>query len=98
MPPESAQNIGIFQDAEMIGYYIIQGYNNTDVEVVQGYLKPQYRHKDLPKHCMKLLEDKCKEAGYKKMMLATGSRFKAYLRFAEGLGYKPKHLEFSKEL
>jgi GNAT superfamily N-acetyltransferase len=98
MPEDSAQIIGIFKDKELIGYYIIQGYDGTDVEIKQGYLIPEYRHNDLPKSCMKLLEEGCKKAGYKKVLLATGSRFRAYFKFAAGLGYKPVHLEFSKDI
>ena len=98
LPEDTAQSIGIYKGSELIGYFIIQGYNNTDVEVLQGYLIKKYRHQDLSKQCMAILESMCKQAGYKTMVLATGSRFKAYLRFADSLGYKPRHLEFSKEI
>jgi GNAT superfamily N-acetyltransferase len=98
LPSVTAQIIGIFDDKEFAGYFFIQGYDHTDVEITHGYLKTKYRHKNLPKQCMSLLEQMCRESGYKHMVLATGSRFNAYLKFAKGLGYTPQHLEFSKEL
>ena len=98
LPSDEAQIVGIFNQDSLIGYYIIQGYDNKDVEIIQGYLIPSSRHANLPIECMRLLEQSCKKAGYSRMMLATGSRFRAYLKFAKGLGYKPTHLEFSKEL
>lgn len=98
MPLDTSEDIGIYKDGVLIGYFIIQGYNNIDVEITHGYLLPKYRHNDLPKECMKILEESCKKAGYKKMMLATGSRFRSYMKFAKDLGYKPAHIEFIKEL
>jgi GNAT superfamily N-acetyltransferase len=98
MPSEDSQNIGIFINDELAGYYIIKGYDNTDVEICHGYLRPEFRHLGLLKQCMPLLETKCKQAGYKNMLLATGSRFKAYLKIAMSLGYKPEHLEFRKNI
>jgi RimJ/RimL family protein N-acetyltransferase len=98
IPDDENQIIGIYMGDELIGYYAIQGYDNVDVEIKHGYLKPGFRHKDLPKKCMELLEEGCKKAGYRRAMLATGSRFNAYMKFAAKLGYKPQHLEFLKEL
>lgn len=98
MPLDASQYIGIFKEKELIGYFIIQGYENVEVEIHQGYLKPEHRHFDLPKQCMQMLEEGCKKAGYKRMLLGTHNRFKAYLKFAKSLGYKPKHLMFCKEI
>ncbi len=98
MPPDTAQFIGAYANNKLVGYFVIQGYENVDVEINQGYLLPQYRHLKLYKEFMELLENKCKEAGYKRMLLGTHNRFESYLQFAKGLGYRPQHLVFSKEI
>ncbi len=98
IPPESAQCIGIYEDNTLIGYFIIQGFNHTDIEINQGYLIPKYRHFGYPKESMRLLEVACKNMGYKKMLLGTHNRFRSYLKFAKSLGYTPEHLTFSKNL
>lgn len=97
-PPETGQCIGVFMDSVLIGYFIIQGYDDGDAEINQGYLLQKYRHVGLSKDCMALLENMCKAAGYKKMLLGTHNRFKSYLKFAKYLGYKPQQLIFSKEI
>jgi GNAT superfamily N-acetyltransferase len=81
-----------------VGYFVIQAYDDGDVEVLQGYLIKDFRHIGIHKAFMTLLEDILKRAGFKKVLLGTHSRFKAYLGFAKDLGYKPEHLTFSKEL
>jgi GNAT superfamily N-acetyltransferase len=98
MPPETGEIIGIYLDAVLIGYFITQAYDNGSIEINQGYLLPKYRHLNLSKDCTALLEHFCKKAGFKTMLLGTHNRFKAYLKFAKGLGYKPQQLIFSKEL
>lgn len=98
MPPENAQFIGAYKDSEIVGYFIIQGYENREVEINQGYLKAQYRHSNLPQGFMSLLEEGLRQDGYKKVLLGTHNRFRSYLKFAKLLGYKPEHLVFSKNL
>lgn len=97
-PPETAECVGIYNNNIMCGYFIIQGYNGVEVEINQGYLRREFRHFGLPAESMRQLEDLCKKAGYKKMLLGTHNRFKAYLKFAKSLGYTPEHLIFSKNL
>ena len=100
LPPEEDQAyfIGIYNDSQFIGYYIMVPHNDAEIEIRQGYLTRNNRHLDLPKQCMAELERLCKLAGYKTIALSAGSRFKAYLKFAKSLGYKPVALEFTKEL
>lgn len=98
MPPDTGQYIGAFHEGKLAGYLIVQGYDNQEVEINQGYLLPEYRHSNLPIEFMSLLEKLCKAAGYKKMLLGTHNRFHSYLEFAKQLGYEPKHLIFSKEI
>lgn len=98
MPPDEGEIVGIYLDTELIGYFILVGYDNEYVEVNQGYLKPAYRHKALPNDCIKLMEEGCRKAGYKEIKLGTHNRFQSYLRFMKQNGYKPEHLIFSKKL
>lgn len=98
LPHEYAQFIGAFSEEEMVGYFALVEYEDGDIEINQGYLRPEYRHAGLVKHFMWILETNCKLAGHKRVLLATNNRFKSYLQFAKGLGYKPEKLIFSKEL
>ena len=98
LPPEGAEFLGIYNDETLIGYFIVQGFEDGDVEINQGYLMREYRHLALPSACMEMLENICKAAGYKRVLLGTHNRFRSYLKFAKTLGYKPNHLIFVKEL
>lgn len=98
MPPEEAEFSGAYLDDELVGYFILQAYGDGDIEIYQGYLRPEYRHTELAKSFMALLEQAIKKLGCKRMILGTHNRFKAYLKFAKALGYKPEHLTFSKNL
>lgn len=103
MPSDTAQYIGIFNDGFytdgiLIGYFIIQGYNNTEVEIEQGYLQPTSRHRQFFEQALMLLEEKCKDANYKRIITGTRNRFRAYLKWGKRLGYTPNSLTFSKNL
>lgn len=98
MPLETSQYVGAFLNDKLVGYFILQGYDNTDVEINQGYLSKEYRHSTLSDEFMKLLEEMCKKAGYKKMLLGTHNRFMSYIKFAKRLKYTPEHLTFCKLL
>ncbi len=98
MPPEEAEFIGIFDLDKLIGFFTMVGYEDGDIEIQQGYLIKGYRHLELHKACMALLEQMAKKAGFKRVLLGTHNRFKAYLGFAKGIGYKPQHLTFVKDL
>ncbi len=97
LPPEEAEYLGIFQDSEMIGYFVMVAYADF-AEINQGYLKPEARHQELPKECLKLLEYICKKAGYTEIKLGTHNRFKSYMSFMKDNGYKPEQLIFSKRI
>lgn len=98
LPPEEANFVGIFHNHELIGYFVLLGFNKSEVEIHQGYLVSRFRHLGIYKDCMEMLERECKKMGYKTVLLGTHNRFKSYLKFAKGLGYSPKHLVFSKEI
>lgn len=99
LPPDESELLGIFNDEELIGYFVLLGYKETlSVTVHQGYLKASYRHLDLPKECLRQMEDMCKAAGFKKIVIVTKNRFGAYLKFMRSNGYAPNHLEFEKEI
>ena len=98
LPSDEAEFIGIYKDNQLIGYYALEKHSHEDIEVLHGYLCKDARHVDLPSACMELLESACKAKGFKRIALATGSRFGAYMKFAKSLGYRPVHLEFIKEL
>ena len=98
MPPEPAEYVGIFNDTELVGYFILQGFDGKTVEVNQGYLKKEYRHLDLADECIRQMEKCCKKAGYKEIRLGTHNRFRSYLKFMARNGYRPEHLVFHKDL
>lgn len=97
IPPEEAGYLGIYIDGTLYGYYalIAQG---TEVTILHGYLAPAARHKDYPRQAMHEIEQLCKQYGYTKISLCTSNRFKSYLNFMQGMGYKPEQLIFSKEV
>lgn len=99
LPPEVTEYIGVYDQSKLIGYFALVAYNDGDLEVNQGYLVKDARHiKNLSQQCMQLLEQKAKEIGFKKIVLQTQSRFRSYLKFMSGMGYKPNRLIFSKEI
>ena len=98
LPPDEVEVFGIFYDNTFIGYFLLQGFDNTEVEVNQGYLLKEFRHLGLANECIKQMEVLCKAAGYKRITLGTHNRFRSYLKFMKSNGYKPEHLIFSKEL
>lgn len=98
IPPEESEFIGIYTDQELVGYFVLVGYDDGVIDINQGYLKPSARHTDLPKECLKLIESACSRAGYKEIKLGTHNRFKSYLEFMKDNGYKPEHLIFSKRI
>jgi len=96
-PPNEAEAVGIFKENELIGYFILAAYD-TYLEINQGYLKPEYRHKNLSKECVRLVEYLAKKLEYKQILLCTQSRFGAYVPFMKDMGFKPRKLVFGKEI
>ena|SRR5438067_7795300 len=98
-PPRAQSPIlGIYEDTNLIGYFILWPYDDGDLEINQGYLAPTARHKRLSKQAMTLLEASAKKSGFKRIILAAQRSLKAYVPFMEDMGYKPQRIVFSKEL
>jgi hypothetical protein len=95
--PDEAVVLGIFEP-DLIGYFAIQGYANGNLEILQGYLKPGFRRKRLDLLAMKLLQEKARRAGYKKIGLLASRSLRAYSKFMDSLGFKPEKIAFGKEL
>lgn len=98
MPPEEAELLGIYRGEELIGYFITVCYETGLVEINQGYLKPEARHKNLSKIAMKLLEQLVKSKGYKKIALSTNRAVGSYIRFMRSMDYSIEKAIFSKEV
>ncbi len=98
IPPEEAELIGIYRGKELIGYFITLGYDFKDMVILQGYLRKEDRHKNISKIAMKLLEDKIKGIGYKKIILQTQRAAGSYIKFMKNLGFDIKQATFEKEL
>ena len=98
MPPEQAGLLGIYKDDELIGYFITVCYKNGTVEINQGYLKPEARHKTYSRIAMELLETAVKNKGFKRISLATNRAVGSYQRFMKSLGFNLVRAEFSKEV
>lgn len=94
--PEEGEVLGIFKNDELIGYFILVCYDDGSVEINQGYLKPDARHKTYSRVSMELLEKLAKEKGYKKINLATNRAVGSYQRFMRNLGFSLVRAEFSK--
>lgn len=99
IPPDEASILGIYDGDSLVGYYVLYGYpDEGTLEVQQGYLSKEVRHKGLSPLCMSLLEDKAREAGYSKIVLQTNRSINAYIKFMDGMGYSADKVIFSKEL
>lgn len=98
LPGDQCEYIGIYEANILIGYFATLGYTDNSIDIVQGYLTKEARHKRYPKQAMLLLEAIMKRQGFAKVRLMTHNRFKGYLQFAGGLGYKPTVLLFEKDL
>lgn len=98
MPSDEADFIGIFQGEELIGYFICLCPDKQVVEIRQGYLKKEARHKNNSKIAMHLLEKLVKEKGFKKIVLGTYRANRSYIKFMEQLGFNITSIEFAKEV
>lgn len=98
LPPEEAQMLGIYRGSELIGYFITLTYQDGTVEINQGYLKKEARHKNLSKIAMSLLEQLVKQNGYRKITLGTNRAVGSYIRFMRSMGFGIERAIFSKEV
>lgn len=98
MPPEHGEMLGIFRGEELIGYFIVVPYINKTLEINQGYLKPEARHKNLSRISMQLLEEKAKAVGIKKIILGTNRAVGSYIQFMRSMNYHVERAIFGKEL
>jgi GNAT superfamily N-acetyltransferase len=98
MPPEEAEILGIYKAEELIGYFIVVCYKSGLVEINQGYLKPDARHKLYSRVAMELLEKLVKDKGFNRIQLATNRAVGSYQRFMRNLGFSLVRAEFAKEL
>lgn len=96
--PSNAELLGICLDSTLVGYFIVTGYPDADLEINQGYLSIEARHIDLSKQAMNLLEAKAKASGYKRILLASSRTLKAYTKFMAAMDFKPSRIIFSKEI
>lgn len=98
MPPEEGECLGIYRGTDLIGYFITVTYKDGTVEINQGYLRPDARHKNLSKISLQLLEDLVRKAGYKKIVLGTNRAVGSYIRFMRTMGFEIERAIFSKEV
>ena len=99
MPPDQAELVGIYRGEELIGYFITVIYKPQMIlEINQGYLKPEARHKNLSKISMSLLEDIARKVGIKKIMLGTNRAVGSYIRFMKSMNYNIERAIFAKEV
>lgn len=97
-PQIGSEIFGIYEDSQLVGYFITYAYKNRDLEINQGYLCKEFRHKRLSALAMTLLEQKAKKAGFKRVVLAASRTLKGYTHWMQGMGYKPMRIEFCKEI
>lgn len=98
IPPEEGEMIGIFRDQDLIGYFITLAYQDRHLEINQGYLRQDARHKRISQIAMSLLEKLAKSKGYTRIDLGTNRAVGSYQAFMRNLGYRLVRAEFSKEL
>lgn len=96
MIPEEAELTGIYRGDTLIGYFATLGYNYEVLAILQGYLRKEDRHKNISRIAMELLEQKVKEAGYKKIILETHRAVGSYIQFMARMGFELKKAEFEK--
>ncbi len=96
LPPDNAEFIGIYVDQQLVGYFALVDYQDGDIEINQGYLKPLVRHRALSYQSMNILQTELKKLGFKKIILKASRSLKAYSRFMSNLGFMPESIIFSK--
>ncbi len=97
MPPETSELVGIYRQDKLIGYFIVMGVQQT-LEINQGYLCPEARHKNISKISMELLEKQAKNNGFKEIVLATNRAVGYYIRFMKSMDYNISRAIFSKKV
>lgn len=98
MPPEYAQIWGIYDNDKLVGYFITVAHKTGIVEINQGYLSKEARHKKNQYIAMSLLEKTVKQYGMTKVVLGTNRAVGSYQRFMRNMGYSLVRAEFSKTL
>lgn len=101
MPPEGAEFWGVFHGEELIGYFITFSYKRgieRVVEINQGYLKSEARHKLYSKIAMQLLEEKAKKLGFNEITLATNRAVGSYQKFMNKCGFGLSKAVFTKRI
>lgn len=98
LPQETAELLGIYEDGTLVGYFVTQGYDFLELEILQGYLIKEHRHKGLQYESMKALEDLAKKNGYKKLLLATNRSNRAYPLMAKNMGFKQDKIIYGKDI
>ena len=98
VPPDNSEILGIYDNGELIGYFIVRAFTSGIVEINQGYLKPDARHKKNNYIAMKLLEDLARSKGLKRIVLGTNRAVGSYQKFMRNLGFQLTRAEFCKEI
>ena len=98
MPTDDSFFIGIFVSEVLVGYFVLAGYDDGDLEIQQGYLRPIAQHKRLSYTAMKLLHEQARLSGFKKIILKASRTLRAYTRFMRNLGYVPESIIFSRSI
>lgn len=99
LPPEDSTILGIYSDFILVGYFVLVEYKTEGIlEINQGYLLKEARHKHFDIDAMHLLEQAAKNVGYKQISLKVSRSFRAYKQFIQALGYKQVSIIFSKEV
>ncbi len=96
LPPDNAEFIGIYLEAELVGYFALVDYQDGDIEINQGYLRDIARHRALSYESMKILQTELKRLGFKKIILKASRSLKAYSKFMGNLGFRSESIIFSK--
>ena len=97
LPPEGAEYLGAYDGERLVGYMVVCGYGDGVAEINQGYLRTEGRNKGYGQRFVRLLEEVAKKNGFKRMDFVAQRSLKAYVKYAESMGYRPTKVIFSKE-
>ena len=98
LPSDQADFLGVYNQSDLIGYFILLCPDRTTVEIRQGYLRQDARCKGNSQQAMKALERLAKEKGFQKIVLGTYRANRGYIRWMEKLGFKIQSIDFVRNL
>lgn len=90
-----------FKDKVLVGYVITESRikgNLNYLNIAMGFISKKFRGNGIASHCLGIIENQAKKAGYSVISCETFIDPKIYSRWMRKYGYKANLTEFRKEI